>query len=65
MGTVRRRTSALLVSLFATTALLGLAAAPAAAASTGAESSSPGLLGGLFGDGGLITVFIGNYQINN
>lgn len=73
MISVRRRAAALLFSAFAATAVLGLAAAPAqaaaapGAAASGAEPSpsSPGLLGGLLGDGGLVTVFIGNYQINN
>ncbi|MBR8743502.1 hypothetical protein [Nocardiopsis sp. MG754419] len=66
MTSVRRRAAALLLSAFAATAVLG--AVPAqAAAQPGAEasSSSPGLLGGLFGDGGLVTIFIGNYQINH
>ncbi|WP_017544119.1 hypothetical protein [Nocardiopsis prasina] len=70
MTSVRRRVSALLLSALAATAVLGLAVAPAQAAAAPvaeASSSSGGLLGGLglFGDGGLLTIFIGNYQINN
>jgi hypothetical protein len=72
MNAVRRRATALLVSAFAATAVLGLAASPAqAVAAPGAETSSQasqassGLLGSLFGNGGLLTVFIGNYQVNN
>ncbi|WP_049569591.1 hypothetical protein [Nocardiopsis sp. SBT366] len=70
MTSVRRRASALLLSALAATVVLGLAVAPAqAAAAPAAEASAPsgGLLGGLglFGDGGLLTIFIGNYQINN
>lgn len=70
MTSVRRRVSALLLSALAATAVLGLAVAPAQAAAAPvaeAPSSPGGLLGGLglFGDGGLLTIFIGNYQINN
>ena len=77
MTSIRHRAAGLLFSAFAATAVLGLAAAPAqaapaeavpahaAAADSSSSSSSPGLLGGLFGGGGLVTVFIGNYQVNN
>ncbi|MFE1167311.1 hypothetical protein [Nocardiopsis sp. NPDC058789] len=70
MTSVRRRVSVLLLSVLTASTVLGFAVAPAQAAATpavGAPSSSGGLLGGLglFGDGGLVTVFIGNYQINN
>ncbi|SIO85509.1 hypothetical protein [Nocardiopsis sp. JB363] len=69
MRIIRRRGAALLLSAFATSALLGLAASPAQAASAGAtsteSSSTPGLLHGLVGDGGLVSIFIGNYQVRN
>lgn len=70
MRIIRRRGAALLLSAFATSALLGLAASPAQAASAGATStesspSTPGLLHGLVGDGGLVSIFIGNYQVRN
>lgn len=68
MNSVRRRAAALLFSALAATAMLGLAASPAQAAvplGAQASSSSPGLLGGLFGDGGLVNIFIGNYQVKN
>ncbi|GLU50312.1 hypothetical protein [Nocardiopsis ansamitocini] len=67
MRTIYRRTLAVGVSgLFASALLLG-ASAPAQAAAPPAQgsASSSGLLGGLFGGGGLISIFIGNYQINN
>ncbi|GAB3709483.1 hypothetical protein [Nocardiopsis oceani] len=78
MGRTCRRATALLFSAFAATALLGLAASPAQAASADAgaadaepSASSPGVLGslvgdgGLAGDGGLVNIFIGNYQVRN
>ncbi|GAB3719670.1 hypothetical protein [Nocardiopsis nanhaiensis] len=78
MGRTCSRAAALLFSAFAATALSGLAASPAHAASADTDAadaessaSSPELLGGLVGgggpagDGGLVNIFIGNYQVRN
>lgn len=60
MFSLARRTAALAVASLAGTVLFLGSAAPAAAA-----DGSGGLLGSLLGDTSLITLFIGNYQINN